>query len=178
MSAGKDSRELRVLFTEEAIRRRVDELAQRISRDYAGKGGVLLVGVLKGAFIFLADLSRRMTVPRRVDFVAASSYGDKTVSSGEVRLVLDLRGDIRGRHVIVVEDIVDTGSTLAYLLGLFRARGPASLKTCSLLRKSKGGPAVDYVGFEIEDEWVVGYGLDYADEFRTLPHIAVLQVNG
>jgi hypoxanthine phosphoribosyltransferase len=168
----------RVLFSEETIRKRVDELARQISADYAGKGEVLLVGVLKGAFIFLSDLSRRLTIPRRVDFLAVSSYGDKTVSSGHVRLVLDLRGDITGRHVLIVEDIVDTGTTLAYLLELLRVRGPASLKTCSLLRKPKGGPKVDYTGFEVEDDWIVGYGLDYAESFRTLPFIGILQVNG
>jgi hypoxanthine phosphoribosyltransferase len=168
----------RVLLAEEKIRRRVDELARRISSDYAGKGEVLLVGVLKGAFIFLADLCRRLTIPRRVDFIAVSSYGDRTVSSGSVRLVLDLRGDIRGQHVLIVEDIVDTGSTLSYLHDLLRLRGPASLKTCALLRKAKGGPAVEYVGFDISDEWVVGYGLDYADAYRTLPYIGVLKVNG
>ena len=168
----------RVLLSEETISKRVDELARQISVDYAGKGDVLLVGVLKGSFIFLADLSRKLTIPRRVDFIAVSSYGDKTVSSGSVRLVLDLRGDIRDRHVLIVEDIVDTGTTLAYLLELLRLRGPASVKTCAFLRKSKGGPPVDYVGFEIADDWVVGYGLDYADAYRTLPFIGVLQVNG
>lgn len=168
----------RVLIPEETVSRRVDELARQISLDYAGKGEVLLVGVLKGAFIFLADLCRRLTIPRRVDFIAVSSYGDKTVSSGSVRLMLDLRGDIRDRHVLIVEDIIDTGSTLAYLQELLRLRGPASLKTCAFLRKSKGGPPVDYFGFEIADDWVVGYGLDYADAFRTLPYIGVLQVNG
>ena len=174
----KKQEEPRVLFTEQAIQKRVAELARQISVDYAEKGDVLLVGVLKGAFIFLADLCRRMTVPRRVDFIAVSSYGDKTVSSGTVRLVLDLRGDVRDRHVLIVEDIVDTGTTLKYLQELLRLRGPASLKTCAFLRKEKGGPPVDYVGFEIADEWVVGYGLDYADAYRTLPFIGVLQVNG
>ncbi len=178
MTTPEGPKPVRILFSEDAIRRRVEELARQISSDYAGKGEVLLVGVLKGAFIFLADLCRKMTVPRRVDFIAVSSYGDKTVSSGNVRLVLDLRGDIAGRHVLVVEDIVDTGSTFSYLLELLRLRGPASVKTCAFLRKEKGGPPVDYVGFEIADEWVVGYGLDYADAYRALPHIAVLQVNG
>jgi hypoxanthine phosphoribosyltransferase len=173
----KKQEQPRVLFTEEQIKKRVGELALRISADYAGKGEVLLVGVLKGAFIFLADLCRRLTIPCRTDFIAVSSYGDKTVSSGTVRLVLDLRGDIKGRHVLVVEDIVDTGTTLAYLHDLLRLRAPASLKTCAFLRKSKGGPPVDYVGFEIADDWVVGYGLDYADAYRTLPYIGVLQVN-
>jgi hypoxanthine phosphoribosyltransferase len=177
MNKPKETQTPRVLFTEDAIRRRVDELARQISLDYAGKGDLLLVGVLRGAFIFLSDLCRRLTIPSRVDFIAVSSYGDRTVSSGTVRLMLDLRGDIRGRHVLVVEDIVDTGSTLAYLQHLLGLRGPASLKTCTLLHKAKAGAAVDYIGFEIEDDWVVGYGLDYADRFRTLPHIGVLQVN-
>ena len=171
----------RVLFDEDAIRRRVEELARQISADYAGKGEVLLVGVLRGAFLFLADLCRRLTIPSRVDFIAVSSYGDKTVSSGTVRLLLDLRGDIRGRHVLIVEDIVDTGSTLAYLHHMLGLRDPASLKTCTLLHKAKAdakGTPVDYIGFEIEDDWVVGYGLDYADLYRTLPYIGVLQVNG
>jgi hypoxanthine phosphoribosyltransferase len=169
----------RVLFTEETIARRVAELAERISRDYAGKGEILLIGVLKGAFIFLSDLSRRLEIPRRVDFIAVASYGDRTVSSGAVRLVLDVRSDLRGRHVLIVEDIVDTGLTLAYLHNLLGLRGPASLKTCALVRKAKARdrtPAVDYLGFEIGDEWVVGYGLDYADHFRTLPYIGVLAV--
>jgi hypoxanthine phosphoribosyltransferase len=178
MSTPKESPSPRVLLTEEAIRGRVDEMARQISLDYAGKGEVVLVGVLKGAFIFLADLCRRMTIPRRVDFIAVSSYGDKTVSSGDVRLVLDLRGDIRGCHVLVVEDIVDTGSTLGYLHNLLSLRGPASLKTCAFLHKAKAaGTPVDYVGFVIEDDWVVGYGLDYADAYRTLPYIGVLQVD-
>jgi len=171
----------RPLFTEEAIRQRVDELAQDISRDYADKGEVLLVGVLKGAFMFLADLSRRLTIPRRVDFIAVASYGASTVPSESVRLVLDLRGDIRDRHVLIVEDIIDTGSTLGYLHNLLGLRGPASLKTCALLRKAKARdtmPGADYLGFEIADDWVVGYGLDYADHYRTLPYIGVLNVNG
>jgi len=168
----------RVLFSEDAIRQRVSELARQISDDYAGKGNLLLVGVLKGAFIFLSDLCRRLAIPHTVDFMAVSSYGNTMVSSGNVRLLLDLRSDVRGRHVIVVEDIIDTGTTLAYLQNVLRLRSPASLKTCSLLRKSKGGPAVDYVGFDVADDWIVGYGLDYAEAFRTLPYIGVLQVNG
>jgi hypoxanthine phosphoribosyltransferase len=169
-----------VLISEDDIRRRVDELAAAISRDYAGAGEVLLVGVLRGAFIFLADLARRLTVPCRVDFIAVSSYGRGT-TSGEVRLVLDVRTSVRGRHVIVVEDIVDTGNTLSYLVRTFGAREPASLKTCVLTRKPDGRKidvAVDYLGFEIPDAWVVGYGLDIGDRYRTLPFIGVVDPAG
>lgn len=169
----------RPLFTEDVIRRRVDELAQEISRDYADQGELMLVGVLRGAFIFLADLSRRLTIPRRVDFMAVASYGASSVPSETVRLVLDLRTDIRNQHVLIVEDIIDTGSTLAYLHDLLAVRGPASLKTCAFLRKAQARdkkPPPDYLGFEIEDEWVVGYGLDYADQHRTLPYVGVLDI--
>jgi hypoxanthine phosphoribosyltransferase len=165
-----------VLISEDDIRRRVDELAAAISRDYAGAAEVLLVGVLRGSFIFLADLARRLTVPCRVDFIAVSSYGDST-TGGEVRLILDVRTSVQGRHVIVVEDIVDTGSTLTYLLRTFGARQPASLKTCVLTRKPEGREVdvqVDYLGFDIPDAWVVGYGLDIADRYRTLPFIGVV----
>ena len=168
----------RTLYSEADIARRVGELAAGISKDYAGKGELLLIGVLKGAFIFLSDLARRLSIPHRVDFMSVASYPDGSERSDAVRLMLDLRGDIRGRHVIIVEDIVDTGGTLEYLQGMLGARGPASLKTCALLRKVKPReeePAVDYLGFEIEDDWVVGYGLDYADQYRTLPYIGVIQ---
>lgn len=166
-----------VLISEDAIRARVDALAAQLSRDYAGVDELVLVGVLRGAFIFLADLSRRLTVPCRVDFVALSSYDRNTVSSGAVRLVMDLRVDVSGKHVLIVEDIVDSGHTLAYLAALLRARGPASLKTCALTVKParlQVPVTLDYVGFEIPDKWVVGYGLDHRDRHRTLPYIAVL----
>jgi hypoxanthine phosphoribosyltransferase len=125
--------------------------------------------------MFLADLSRRMTVPRRVDFIALSSY-DGASSSGGVRLIMDARVSLAGRHVLIVEDILDTGRTLSYLLRLFRARGPASLRTCVLVRKPnpKVEVDVDYVGFDIPDEWVVGYGLDIDDHYRALPYIGTL----
>jgi len=167
----------RTLFSEEAIAARVAELAAQVSHDYAGTGELLLVGVLKGAFIFLADLSRRLAIPRSVDFLAVASYGDGTTPSDAVRLVLDLRTAVTGRHVLIVEDIVDTGGTLAYLQGMLAARRPASLRTCALLRKVKdraAEPRVDYLGFELEDDWVVGYGLDFADRYRTLPYIGVI----
>jgi hypoxanthine phosphoribosyltransferase len=171
----------RVLFSEERLAARVAGLAEEISRDYADRGEILLVGVLKGAFIFLADLARRLTIPRRVDFMSVASYAAEgaphAAARGAVRLLLDLREDIGGKHVLLVEDILDTGATLAYLQRMLKARGPASLRTCTLLRKVKARdpePEADYVGFEIDDEWVVGYGLDAADRLRTLPYIGVL----
>lgn len=166
-----------VLIAEERIARRVNELAARISEDYADVDGLIVVGVLKGAFIFLADLTRRLTAPHRVDFIAVSSYADGHQRSGEVRTVLDLRESIEGRHVLLVEDIVDTGRTLRYLVQQFEARGPASVRTCALTRKkarNEGEVRIDYLGFDIPDVWVVGYGLDYAERHRTLPHIAAL----
>jgi hypoxanthine phosphoribosyltransferase len=168
----------KTLISEEALRRRVEELAREIDRDYQGAENLLLVGVLRGAYIFLADLSRRLTVPRSVDFIALSSYGQGTQSTGAVRLIMDLRSDITNQHVLVVEDIVDTGYTLDYLLRNFEARGAASVKTCVLVRKpdrAKVDVHIDYLGFDIPDVWVVGYGLDWADRFRALPFIGVVE---
>jgi hypoxanthine phosphoribosyltransferase len=167
-----------VLIAESQIVARVDELARRISADYAGVDDLLLVGVLRGAFIFLADLSRRLTIPCRVDFIALSRYEHGSTPSGAVRLVLDLRVAITGKHVLLVEDIVDSGVTLDYLRRNLQARGPASLRTCVLTRKPNRLPpdvSIDYVGFDIPDRWVVGYGLDYDNRFRTLPYIGVLE---
>jgi hypoxanthine phosphoribosyltransferase len=163
-----------ILVTEDAIARRVAELAARISADYAATDELLLVGVLRGAFIFLADLCRRLTVPCRVDFLAVSRY-EHGAEPGAVRLVMDLRVDVRGRHVLVVEDIVDSGHTLAYLVEMLRARGPASLRTCTLTRKPARLDVPDYVGFDVPDRWLVGYGLDYGDRFRTLPYIGAIR---
>jgi hypoxanthine phosphoribosyltransferase len=167
----------RILISEEEIQRRVAEMAAEIDRDYQDAGQVVLIGILKGAFIFTADLSRKMTVPHSVDFMAISSYGDQAVSVGAVRLILDLRKPIVDRHVIVVEDIVDTGHTMNYLYQTLMGRHPASLKTCSLFKKTRDSLEVplDYVGFDLPDVWVVGYGLDYADTHRTLPYIAELK---
>ena len=168
--------EPKVLISERDITGKVDELALRISTDYADAGDLLLVGVLKGAFIFLADLSRRLTIPRRVDFMALSTYGDGT-TTGAVRLIMDLRTDIRDKHVLVVEDIVDTGHTISYLLKNLAAREPASLRCCALLRKRERTRVevdIAYLGFDIPDVWVVGYGLDWADRYRTLPYIGVV----
>ena len=166
-----------VLIPEEAILQRVGELAAQISRDYRDADDLLLVGVLRGAFIFLADLSRRLAIPRRVDFLAVSAYGLGTKSTGRIRLVSDLRCDIAGVHVLIVEDILDTGHTLRYIRETLQERGPASLRTCVLVRKPdrlEVDVPVDYLGFDIPDVWAVGYGLDCADRHRTLPYIGVV----
>ncbi|MGB5628317.1 MAG: hypoxanthine phosphoribosyltransferase [Woeseiaceae bacterium] len=166
-----------VLISEEEIQSRVLELAAEISSDYADKGDIVLVGVLKGSFIFLADLARRLSIPRTIEFIAVSSYGSGSRSTGAVRLVMDVRGNIAGKHVLIVEDIVDTGHTLKYLIGMLKSHLPASVKTCALVRKAEQAEVdvdVDYLGFDIGDEWVVGYGLDYAEQNRTLPYIGVV----
>ena len=167
-----------VLISEADIDKRVRELAAQISSDYADKGNIVLVGVLKGSFIFLADLSRRLTIPRTIEFIAVSSYDNGNIASGAVRLVMDVRGNIENRHVLIVEDIVDTGHTLAYLIGMLESHRPASIQTCALLHKAESAEvdvAIDYVGFSIGDEWVVGYGLDYAERDRTLPYIGTIK---
>ena len=167
-----------VLISEAEISHRVDELAEQISADYKDSGEIVLLGVLKGAFILLADLSRRLTIPRSVEFIAVSSYEDGDVPSGAVRLVMDVRSSIEGKHVLVVEDIVDTGQTLQYLIEMLKSREPASIKTCVMLHKEHSTEVeldIDYLGFTIGDEWVVGYGLDYAEKDRTLPYIGVVK---
>jgi hypoxanthine phosphoribosyltransferase len=170
---------LTTLIGEDLIAERVGELAAEISRDYAGRGELILIGVLKGSFVFLADLTRRLDIPHRVEFIAVSSYGDReSEDPGAVRLILDVRHDIGGKHVLVVEDIVDTGHTLAYLVRLLNARMPASLRTCTLLRKpdrAEVDVTIDYLGFDIPDVWVVGYGLDFAERYRTLPRICAMK---
>lgn len=170
----------RILLDEATIQQRVQQMADIVSTDYAGLRNeeFLLVGVLKGSFMFMADLARRLTVPHRVDFIALSSYDDSTAATGAVRMIMDTRADVAQRHVLIVEDIVDTGYTLQYLYRIFGARQPASLRTAVLLSKPDRREVevdVDYLGFQIPDVWVVGYGLDYADRFRTLPYIAMLK---
>jgi hypoxanthine phosphoribosyltransferase len=175
----EDLPEPELLYSAETIGLRVSELARQISRDYSGVDELRLVGVLKGAFIFLADLTRRLTVRHRVDFIALSSYGEGGGEQGAVRLQLDLKAPISGVHVLVVDDIVDTGTTLRFVREMLEAHRPASIRTCVLTRKKKDratDPHVDYVGFEIPDVWTVGYGLDYADRFRTLPFIGSLRI--
>lgn len=151
-------------------------MGQRIARDYAGKKPVL-VGILRGAFVFMADLVRAIGIPVEIDFMAVESYGKKTYSSGVVRIVRDVSCSIEGRHVLLVEDIVDTGQTLSYLLKNLLTRGPASLKVCALLNKKERRIVpvpVEYVGFDVPDRFVVGYGLDYNQERRNLPYITVV----
>jgi hypoxanthine phosphoribosyltransferase len=166
---------IRELIPEDRIRSRVMELAQQIDRDYADAGEILLLGVLRGSYIFVADLSRALSVDRRVDFIALSSYERDSRQAG-VRLIMDTRVPIEGRHILLVEDILDTGRTLAYLLEVLAARRPASIRSCVLVRKptQEAQVKVDYVGFDIPDDWVVGYGLDFDDRFRALPFIGTL----
>ena len=167
-----------VLISQADINARISSLAGEIERDYAPGEGVHLVAILKGGFMFMADLVRAMSERVTMDFMAVSSYGKGTTSSGQVRVLKDLDSNVEGRHIILVEDIVDTGLTLHYLQELLRARAPKSLKTACLLSKPsrrKVDVAVDYIGFTIEDHFVVGYGLDYAEKYRNLPYIAVLQ---
>jgi hypoxanthine phosphoribosyltransferase len=168
----------KILIAEDELQARVLELAEEIDGVYSEDNPPLLVCVLKGAFIFLADLSRRLEVPHEVDFMEVSSYGGNTVSSGVVRILLDLERNIEGRHVLIVEDIIDSGRTLEYITRNLRTRNPASLRICTLLSKPARRElhvAVDWVGFEIPDEFVIGYGLDYAEVYRNLPFIGVLR---
>ena len=175
MDMHKDVKE--ILFSEEQLKERVAQIAAQIDRDYAGKE-LMLVSVLRGSFIFMADLVRAITVPCRVDFMAVSSYGSGTVSSGQVQITKDLSEDITGRHLLVVEDILDSGNTLSYLLEVLRARKPASIRLCTLLDKPERRVKpvqLDYTGFTIPDAFVVGYGLDYDEHYRNLPYIGVLR---
>ena len=165
-----------VLIEEAALGRRIDELGDEISSDYEGRE-LLLVGVLKGAVFFMADLMRRLRVPCEIDFMAISSYGAGTDSSGVVRILKDLDINIEGRHVLVVEDIIDSGLTLSYLIRNLESREPASLEICALLTKPDRREIevpVRYVGFEIPNRFVVGYGLDFAERYRNLPFVGVL----
>ena len=171
---GTDLKE--VLITSEQLRQRIGELAAQIDADYAERE-LLLVGVLKGAVMVMADLARSMHLPVLMDWMAISSYGSGTKSSGVVRILKDLDTDISGKHVLVVEDIVDSGLTLSWLLGNLRSRGPASVQVCVLLRKPTSARMqvdVAYTGFDIDDAFVVGYGLDYAEQYRNLPFIGTL----
>lgn len=167
-----------ILLEPEAIAARIQTLAQEITAATVAVEQVILVGVLKGSVVFMADLARALHRPVALDFIAVSSYGASTSTSGVVRLVKDLDSDIGGQHVVLVEDIVDSGLTLSYVLDIFRRRNPASLAVCALLNKPERRQTdlvLDYVGFDIPDAFVVGYGLDYAEKYRNLPYIGVLK---
>jgi len=166
-----------VLISEEQIKERTRQLARQIDDDYRGKD-LLMICVLKGGVMFLADLMRLLSIPHAIDFMATSSYGSTTESSGVVRILKDLDGPIEGRHVLLVEDIIDTGLTLHYLLRMLQQRKPASIRVCTLLNKQsrrKIDVPIDYIGFDIPNAFVVGYGLDYAQLYRNLPFVGVLK---
>ncbi len=169
-----------ILISEGMIQNRIRELGEQISEDYKEKDPII-ISILKGGVYFLADLTRAIKIPLEIDFIVVSSYGDSQETSGIVRLVKDLKEDIRQRHVIIVEDIIDTGLTIDYLLNLLRARKPASIEVCSLLSKPsrrKIDVAVKYMGFEIPDKFAVGYGLDYKQYYRNLPFVCVFKPEG
>ena len=166
-----------ILFTEEQLKNRVNEIARQIEADYAGQE-IMLVSVLRGSFIFMADLCRAIRLSCKVDFMSVSSYGTGTTSSGQVQITKDLSEDITGRNLIVVEDILDSGNTLSYLLNILEHRHPASVRLCALLDKPERRVKpveLHYSGFTIPDAFVVGYGLDYAEKYRNLPYIGILK---
>ena len=175
MSIEKDVAE--ILIGAEELQAKIAELGRQISKDYRGRNP-LLICLLRGAVVFLSDLIRAIDIPLEMDFIAISSYGASTESSGVVRLVMDLKSNITGRNVLIVEDIVDSGRTLAYILDNLQTRRPADIKVCTLLSKPSRREVqveLEYIGFEIPDEFVVGYGLDYAEAYRNLPFIGVLK---
>ena len=170
---------IRVLLSEEEVNTRISQVAAQISKDYEGKA-VHLICILKGGVFFTCELAKRLTVPVSLDFMSVSSYGDDTKSSGVVRIVKDLDEPLTDLHVLIVEDIIDSGRTLSYLMELLKQRGPASIRLCTLLdkpeRRVKKQVKVDYTCFTIPDEFVVGYGLDYAQKYRNLPYIGVVEL--
>lgn len=174
------SDKIRVLLSEEKVDARIRELGEQITKDYEGEE-VFLICTLKGASFFACELAKRIALPLTLDFIAVASYGDGTQSSGEVRMIKDLDESIEGKNVIVIEDIIDTGRTLNYLMEMLKKRNPKTLKLCSLLDKPKRrvvDVTADYTGFEVPDLFVVGYGLDYAQKYRNLPYIGVVELDG
>ena len=166
-----------VLFSEAQLDAKVSELGARISKDYEGTNP-LIASVLKGSYVFMADLTRKITIPCNIDFMAVSSYGNGTKTTGEVQIIKDIGSKIDGRDLIIVEDILDSGVTLSFLMKILKARGANSIRLCTLLSKPerrKVDVPIDYLGFEIPDEFVVGYGLDYAEKYRNLPYIGILK---
>ena len=168
---------IEVLLSEEKINSRIRELGEQISKDYAGKN-VHLICILKGGSFFMCELAKRITVPVSIDFMSVSSYGSGTTSSGTIKIKKDLDESIEGKHILVVEDIVDTGKTLSYLVELLKDRGAADVKLCALLDKPERREVdirADYIGFQIPDEFVVGYGLDYDQRYRNFPYIGIVK---
>ena len=168
---------IRVLLTEEEVDKRIKEVAEQINKDYAGKS-VHLICILKGGVFFTCELAKRLNMPVSMDFMSVSSYGAGTVSSGVVRIIKDLDEPLEGKNVLIVEDIIDSGRTLSYLIEILKKRNPASIRLCTLLDKPERRVTdvkVDYVGFNIPDEFVVGYGLDYAQKYRNLPYVGVVE---
>lgn len=167
----------KILISEEELKKRIKELGQQLTEEYRGKD-LLIIGVLKGCVLFLSDLAREIKLPLAMDFMVVSSYGKSTKSSGVVRIIKDLETDISNKDVLIVEDIVDTGLTLSYLIEILKSRSPKSIKVCSLLDKPERREAkvdIEYKGFEIPDEFVIGYGLDYAEIYRNLPFVCILK---
>ncbi len=168
---------LKIMISEEEIQKKVKEIGQRITEDYKGRD-LLVVGILKGCMLFLSDLVKEIKLPLTMDFMVVSSYGSATKSSGVVRIIKDLEREIQDKDVLIIEDIVDTGLTLSYLMENLKTRNPRSVKVCSLLDKPdrrKAAVDIEYVGFTIPDEFVVGYGLDYSEVYRNLPFVCVLK---
>lgn len=166
----------RILISEEELQKKVNEIGAQISRDYAGKQ-LLLVGILKGSIVFMADLMRAITIPARIDFMAVSSYGSGVKTSGVVKIIKDLDINLEGYDVLIIEDILDSGMTLSYLVELLKSRNPASVEICALLDKPERHKVevdLKYKGFTIPDEFVIGYGLDYAEKYRNLPYVGIL----
>lgn len=168
---------LKVLISEEELQNKVAELGKKISEDYQGKN-LMMVSVLKGSVVFMADLMRAITVPCEIDFMSVSSYGSSVKTSGVVKIIKDLDQNLEGKDLLLVEDILDSGMTLSYITGLLKQRGPSSIRLCTLLDKPErrqADVAADYFGFVVPDEFVVGYGLDYAEKYRNLPYVGILK---
>lgn len=167
----------KVLLTEEDLKLKITQLGEEISRDYEGEE-LLLIGILKGSVVFMSDLARSISIPVSMDFMAVSSYGDGAESSGVVRILKDLDQEIKGKNILIVEDIIDSGLTLDYLMGYFRARGPKSVEICTIMDKSERRTVdvpIKYLGFDVPNEFLVGYGLDYAEKYRNLPFVGILK---
>lgn len=168
----------KILISESELKKRIKELGEQITKDYRNKEELVIIGILKGSVVFLSDLIRNISLPLKIDFMTVSSYGNSAVSTGNITIKKDLDCDIAGKHVVIAEDIIDSGITLSNLVKILEKRNPASLKICALLDKKERREAeidVDYIGFEIPNEFIVGYGLDYAENYRNLPYVGILK---